>query len=88
MTHNGSILPAAPDDYIAAGGELAFAVGDTQQCHNMQIVNDHLCEWPEIEQFISNLELAFGQPIILVDPPTAAVLIDDSVDCRRFFCCG
>ena len=85
MTHHGLFVPVAPGDYISASGELVFAVGDTRMCHDVQIVNDGICERPEIEQFFSNLELVSGLPIIDVDPPTAAVLIDDSVDCGRFF---
>ena len=85
MTHHGLFVPVAPGDYISASGELVFAVGDTRMCHDVQIVNDGICERPEIEQFFSNLELVSGLPIIDVDPPTAAVLIDDSVDCGGFF---
>ena len=53
----------------------------------MRIVNDGICERPEIEHFLSNLRLVSGMPVIIVDPPTARVEIDDSSDCRTFGVC-
>ena len=53
----------------------------------MRIVNDDICERPEIEHFLSNLRLVSGMPVIIVDPPTARVEIDDSSD-RRIYVWG
>ena len=66
-------------------GTLVFEVGDNAQCHIVELVNDNICERPELEDFTSSLELLVGMQIIIVDPDLATVIIDDSDDCRKCF---
>ena len=52
------------------------------KCHDVEIVNDTLCEEPS-EQFLSNLALESGAPVA-VDPSRAGVIIFDEPDeCER-----
>ena len=60
-----------------------FNTGDDRQCHRVQIVNDDNCE-RELEQFFSRLAYVSGTPVIIVDPDTARVIIDDSQDCGKY----
>ena len=60
-----------------------FATGDDRQCHRVQIVNDDNCEC-ELEQFFSRLAYVSGTPVVIVDPDTARVIIDDSQDCGKY----
>ena len=73
------MLLVAPEDYLSTSGILIFNTGDTRQCHDMEIVNDTICE-SEMEQFTSNLTLVTGVQVT-VDPPSAQVIIDDTSDC-------
>ena len=58
-------------------------MGDSEECHEVTILNDDICERPVQEYFFSTLELFSGQPVIVVDPEQARVIIDDSEDCRK-----
>ena len=77
---NRFFLLVSPEDYLSASGILTFDTGDTRQCHNVEIINDALCEI-EVEQFTSNLSLVSGAPVT-IDPPSARVIISDGIsDC-------
>ena len=73
-------LLVSPQDYTSSTGILTFNTGNDRQCHDVEIVDDELCEEPS-EQFFSNLALESGAPVT-VDPPTARVIIFDNLgDC-------
>lgn len=69
----------APDDYLADSGVLVFSTGDDRQCHRVRIVDDEFCD---PEQFFSNLALVPGAPVIIIDPASAQIFIQDS-DCGK-----
>ena len=74
------ILVVSPKDYLSTSGILTFNIGDTRQCHNVEIIDDAVCK-SEMEQFIFNLALVSGATVI-VDPPSARVIIfDGTSDC-------
>ena len=77
------LVIVAPEDYIADAGLLMFATGDDRQCHRVQIVNDDICE-RELEQFLSRLAHVSGTPVIIVDPDSARVIIDESRGCGKY----
>ena len=70
----------AGEDYVSSTGELVFAPGDSEQCHQVLILEDSTCE--EEEHLFSNLTAISEN--IEVDPDIARVEIDDSLDCREF----
>ena len=73
------------DDYIAvAGEELVFNRGDTRVCHTIYILRDTICEIDPNEHFFSDLSYVSGILPITISPPTAQVVIDDSmkVECK------
>ena len=57
---------------------LDFAIGQTRSCHIVNITDDDICENNPIERFFSNLRLGGGVQPIIVEPPQAQVIIDDS----------
>ena len=67
----------APEDYESSNQQLIFATGISRVCHFVNIINDTMCEINPTEDFFPNLELAFGENII-VDPPQAQVIINDT----------
>ena len=68
-------------EYIPSTGQLVFAVGDTRQCHEVTIIDDNICERPEMEFFLSTLSLVAGTQVV-VDPEGTRVIIDEnSADC-------
>ena len=69
----------APDDFLADSGVLVFSTGDDRQCHRVRIVDDEFCD---PEQFFSNLALVPGAPVIIIDPASAQIFIQDS-DCGK-----
>ena len=73
----------AGEDYVPSTGQLVFAVGDTRQCHDVTIIDNNICERPELEHFFSTLSLVAGTQVV-VDPEQTRVIIDDSADCRKF----
>ena len=80
------VFPVAGEDYIASSGQLVFARGESRVCHEVTILNNDICERPVLEAFFSTLSLASGQPVIVIDPERAQVIIDDSEDCRKLKC--
>ena len=72
-------LLVSPQDYNSSTGILTFNTGDDRQCHDVDIVDDELCEEPS-EQFFSNLTLESGAPVT-VDPSRAQVIIFEK--CER-----
>ena len=77
-----SLCIVDPEDYISDSGLLMFDAGDDRHCHSVQIVNDYICE--RLEQFLSHLAYVSGTPVIVVDPDSAHVIIDDTYDCRKY----
>ena len=74
----------AAEDYVQSTGQLVFAVGDTRQCHEVTIIDNSICERPELEHFYSTLSLLAGNNVIIGNPQRARVIIDDSDDCRKW----
>ena len=67
------------DDYEAVTGEeLVFNRGDTRACHNIDILQDDICESDLNETFFSDLSYVSGEQPITLSPPTAQIIIDDS----------
>ena len=77
------MITVAGQDYLASTGQLVFAAGEDRVCHEVTILNDDICERPLLEHFFSTLSLVTGKQVIVVDPETARVIIDDSDDCRK-----
>ena len=72
----------AGEDYVQSTGQLVFAVGDTRQCHEVTIIDNNICERPEMEFFLSTLSLVAGTQVV-VDPEETRVIIDEnSADCE------
>ena len=63
-------------DYVATSDELVFSLGDSQQCHSVEIIDDLICELPP-ENFFADMLLVSGFDVT-VDPDLTEVLIDDS----------
>ena len=72
----------SPDDYIAVNGTFHFEAGDTEQCYHVQIVDNAFCD---PEQFFSSLALTTEDPLIMIDPANAEIIIQDS-DCGKLKC--
>ena len=58
-------------------------------CHIVNITDDDICENDPNESFFSNLVLGGGEQPIMVDPPRAEVIIDDSEEpeCGKLCSC-
>ena len=63
-------------DYVATSANLMFSLGDSQQCHSVEIIDDLICE-PTPENFFADMLLVSGFDVN-VDPDLTTVLIDDS----------
>ena len=61
-----------------AGAELAFGLGERRVCHTIDILQDDICEYPDNENFFSDLAYVSGVMPITIAPRTAEVVIDDS----------
>ena len=69
----------AGEDYTAVVGEpLAFAKGQSRECHTMLITQDDICDNDRIEDFFSDLAYVSGIMPINIDPPRTRVIIDDT----------
>ena len=66
------------DDYEPFTNEvLDFAVGQTTACHDVNIIDDNICE---NDSFFFNLVLDGGEQPIGVDPEQIQVIIDDTTE--------
>ena len=65
-------------DYRGQIANLAFAVGDSESCHTVVILQDDVCEHPVPEDFFANLAYVSGIQNINIVRDRARVLIDDS----------
>ena len=63
-------------DYVATSANLMFSLGDSQQCHSVEIIDDLICE-PTPENLFADMLLVSGFDVT-VDPDLTEVLIDDS----------
>ena len=71
-------------DYFAVVNEpLIFGAGDNHVCHNIEIVNDDLCELSPIEFFSTFLEYENSQTPIIFSPNSAHVIINDTRECGK-----
>ena len=72
----------AGSDYVAVIRELLmFPRGTVRVCHTVTINQDNECEiLPENEFFFSDLSLVSGVGDIIIRPPTAQVIIDDTAE--------
>ena len=70
----------AGEDYVAViRMPLNFPRGTERVCHTITILQDDECELlPENESFFSDLSLESGVGEIIIQPPTAEVIIDDT----------
>ena len=57
-----------------------FNPSDTRVCHTIIIQQDDICESDPNESFFSDLAYVSGIQTIIIDPPTAEVVIDDSAE--------
>ena len=81
-SYNVFLSAVGGQDYIPSTGQLVFAVGDTRQCHEVTIIDDNICERPEMEFFFSTLSLLAGTHVVM-DPEETRVIIDEnSADCE------
>ena len=74
-------------DYEAVIDEpLVFNPGITRVCHDIIILQDDICESDPNEFFFSNLTLSSGMQPIIVFPPSAEVIIDDTAEpeCKSY----
>ena len=72
-----STAAESPDDFISVSGILTFQTGDREQCYSVQIVDDQQCD---PGQFFTNIALGTGDPVIIVAPSRAEIIITDP-DC-------
>ena len=78
----------APGDYDAISNlQLAFNTGDTEQCYNVTINQDNICENNPNEDFTVTLQYESGIQPISVAPDVADVIIDDDnePECGEFY---
>ena len=81
MTYSAYHSTVAGVDYVAvAGEELVFSRGATRVCHTIDILQDNICESSPNEFFFSDLAYVSGVQPITISPPTAQVVIDDSME--------
>ena len=67
----------AGSDYIGIMGHiLEFEIGQDEVCHNIEIIDDTLCEMP-FEDFVSVLDYASGRMPIIITQSTITVYIND-----------
>ena len=81
------ILADAGSDYEGVVGEvLVFTHNDTRVCHTINIFQDDDCENNPNEDFFSDLSYVSGVLPITIDPPTAQVIIDDTLEreCSKY----
>ena len=74
-------------DYEAVIDEpLVFNRDITRVCHDIDILQDDICESDPNEFFFSNLTLSSGMQPIIVFPPSAEVIIDDTAEpeCKSY----
>ena len=65
-------------DFVRQSTNLAFAYRDSQSCHTVDILQDGLCEHPDLEDFFANLAYVSGIQNINIIQDRTQVLIDDS----------
>ena len=66
-------------DYVAVISErLDFTVGQERVCHEVEIIDDEICETDPMEDFFSDLEFGGGVQPISVEPSQTRVVIDDT----------
>ena len=65
-------------DYVGQTANLTFAYRDSRSCHTVDILQDDVCEHPELEDFLANLAYVSGIQNINIIRNRTQVLIDDS----------
>ena len=65
-------------DYVGQTANLTFAYGDSRRCHIVDILQDDVCDHPELEDFFANLAYVSGIQNINIVQDRTRVLIDDS----------
>ena len=65
-------------DYVGQTANLAFAYRDSRRCHTVNILQDSVCEHPNLEDFFANLTYVSGLQIINIVRDRTRVPIDDS----------
>ena len=72
----------SPQDYFSSTGSLTINTGNNRICHDVEIVNDDICEEPS-EQFFSDLTLVSGASVTIDPASVRVVIFDDPGDCVR-----
>ena len=71
----------AGEDYLAVIREpLMFPPGTVRVCHTVTIIQENECEILPNEFFSSVLSFESGVGKIIIQPPTAQVIIDDTAE--------
>ena len=64
-------------DYVAVSLErLDFTIGQERECHEVDIIDDEICE--PLEDFFSDLIFGGGIQPISIEPSQTRVVIDDT----------
>ena len=63
---------------------LIFGVGNHRVCHNIQTLNDSLCELSPTEYFFSYLEHESGEMPVFLNPDHARIIINDASECGKY----
>ena len=73
-------------DFVGQSTNLMFALGDSESCHTVNILQDNVCEHPNSEDFFANLVYVSGIENINIVRGRTRVLIDDSneSECSEF----
>ena len=49
-------------------------------CHDVEIINDNICEMESVEVFFANLVYISGEQPIIINPARTAVIINDTAE--------
>ena len=61
-----------------------FENGDHRKCHNVEILDNNLCELNETKHFFSNLQYENGEMPITIRPQrTHVTILEEMSDCSK-----
>ena len=64
-------------DYSGIEVPLSFGVRDRRVCHDIEIIDDNICEVEPIEDFFVILQYVSGDQPIIIDPANTHITIND-----------
>ena len=67
-------------DYSGIEVLLSFGVGDRRVCHDIDIIDDNICEVEPIEDFSVILQYVSGDQPIIIDPANTHITINDNAE--------